>query len=528
MPDANDAWLRSDPRSRRLLCLNKLLDGTFYDHLPHAFYDERSGNGALIPLSSRRPSVQYHLPRKVARWCSRKLWSGRHQPVVAHRDKGAARRIAQIMRQCAFYEAMTEATYLGSVGSVAVMFRVADDGQVSLDPIRSQNCRPSFDVSGNLILLRLNYQVKGSSLRARGMGVDPNRQYWYIRDISTTEEVTYQAPALEEWTPNKGFMGEPERLLMPHSIVPNETNILPAVWIKNLPGGTAPDGECTWFDAVPNSIEIDYLLSQASRGSRYNCAPQLVVRGQLVGQGGDDPEFGDMPQVSRSPVDYIHVKASYTGQQQAEGDGDAKLLEMTGAGVDAALSLVERLKDMAFDQIGMAIKDPERMKGPLSGRAMEYLDEDTHDLVMELRGAYGESGALPLLRKIVSIVEPGIDVSGISFVWPRLFQPTPDDIRSMIAAFAQGINPLGVPEPNPEYMLIDPKMAREIIASNLDVKMVSASSDEDEDTDADVDDEKIAESDAKPDGDVNPNNPQGQMPVNTRLMVGDGTGSGAE
>jgi hypothetical protein len=98
----------------------------------------------------------------------------------------------------------------------------------------------------------------------------------------------------------------------------------------------------------------------------------------------------------------------------------------------------------------------------------------------------------------------------------------------MIAAFAQGINPLGVPEPNPEYMLIDPKMAREIIASNLDVKMVSASSDEDEDTDADVDDEKIAESDANPDGDVNPNNPQGQMPVNTRLMVGDGTGSGAE
>lgn len=526
MPDAGDVWLSSDPRSRRLVCLNKLLDGTFYDHLPYAFYEERDNSGKLIELAFRRPSVQYHLPRKVARWCSRKLWAGRHQPVVAHPDKAAARRILVLMHQCAFYDAMAEATYLGSVGSVAMMFRVSDDGRVSLDPIRSVNCNPVFDATGSLVLLRLNYQVKGSVLRSLGMDVDSSRPYWYIRDISATQEVTYHAPAVEEWTPNKGFMGDPSRQLAPHIVVPNEAGVLPAVWIKNLPGGAAPDGECTWFDAVPNSIEIDYLLSQASRGSRYNCAPQLVVRGQLVGAAGDDPEFGDMPQVSRSPVDYIHVRASYTGQQQAEGDGDAKLLEMTGAGVEAALSLVERLKDMAFDQIGMAIKDPERMKGPLSGRAMEYLDEDTHDLVMELRGAYGENGALPLLRKIVSVVEPGIDAGEISFVWPRLFQPTPDDIRSMIAAFAQGINPFGVPEPNPKFMLIDPKMAREIIASNLDVKMMGASADAD--VAASPDDGATAVADDAAGEVGSAASMQDKTPANTRLMVGDGIGSGAE
>jgi hypothetical protein len=102
-----------------------------------------------------------------------------------------------------------------------------------------------------------------------------------------------------------------------------------------------------------------------------------------------------------------------------------------------------------LEQIAASRKDPDKMKAPLSGRAMEYLDEESNDLVMDLRSQYGEDGALPLIKKIAMAAKLMGDnaVGGIQLQWPRLFQPTPDELFALMQALQIAIDPLKATAP---------------------------------------------------------------------------------
>jgi hypothetical protein len=52
-------------RTFRLQTLQRVLCGTLYDELRHAFDEEKSGDGTYIPLRRRRPSVRMNLCRTV-------------------------------------------------------------------------------------------------------------------------------------------------------------------------------------------------------------------------------------------------------------------------------------------------------------------------------------------------------------------------------------------------------------------------------------------------------------------------------
>src|SRR5215472_12581366 len=52
-------------RAWRLDVLRRVLDGTFYDVLPHRFHEERNGAGEYVPLRDRAPSVRTGLCRVV-------------------------------------------------------------------------------------------------------------------------------------------------------------------------------------------------------------------------------------------------------------------------------------------------------------------------------------------------------------------------------------------------------------------------------------------------------------------------------
>jgi hypothetical protein len=158
--------------------------------------------------------------------------------------------------------------------------------------------------------------------------------------------------------------------------------------------------------------------------------------------------------MTRSPTMLIHLAPD---RKSADGDtlggAEAKLLEMNGSGTEAGLKLIDRLRNMALEQIQASRKDPEKLRAPLSGRAMEYMDEDSDDLIMELRSQYGQAGALPLIRKIVAasptLGKLGIVPQEIDLAWPRLFQPTPQDLGQLIPALVQAVTPVPLPMPNP-------------------------------------------------------------------------------
>lgn len=507
------AWVRYDPRYKNLDIFDRLLDGTFYDEIPNAFYDEaQPGSNDPIPLKDRRPSAQYHLPRMVARWCARKLFAGRHVPRIVHPDKAVMKKIMKMAKKAHLFETMMNAATLGSVGSVAVTFRVdkKDKGETAIDLTvwRAKYCQPKFNDNGDLDELRLAYSTSGAQMLSLGFTndvlgreIDATDKYWFIRDYTRQHEITYIPIQRDEWNPVEGAQREGV-FLSPSmdDLVEHGLGFVPGHWFKNLSGGCAPDGACTWEDAIPNSIEIDYTMSQIGRGVRYNCSPQPVIKGEILNNDGG---------VTRGPTHYIHLAGD---RKDAEGNvlggGTAMLLEMNGAGIKASLEYVKELHNMALEQISAARKDPEKMKGPLSGRAMEFLDEDSHDLAMELRTSYGEHGLLPLLKKILRVTDPDMDVENIGLKWPRMYQPTPQDIQFLIAGLAQAIDPMGVgkikpnspggaegapapevkpQEPNPKYMIITPEEARAYMRLQMDLDMLDAeegegSNDDDEST----------------------------------------------
>jgi len=455
-------WVKRWPRYRRLDLYDRLLDGTFYDHLQFAFYDEvQPGTKNIIKLDERRPSAQFRLPRMVARWCARKLFAGRHRPKLRDGTKGAAGKtktksvsaelklLNGLLRRARFWQRMGEAVLRGSVGSVAITFRVEDEGpkaRLALTLWKAKFCKPSFDEFGALAQLRVNYTTSGAQLIALGFTVDndakeldPTADYWWIRDYLVDEEKTYIPVAKDQWNPCDGFVGENTSKTLTEDTtrhVDHKLGFVPGHWFCNLPGGDGEDGDCTWSDAIPNSIDMDYTLSQIGRGTRYNAAPQLVIVGNLLNDGDD---------ISRGPTTALQVQAGYKEDDgQTIGEGDAKLLEMTGTGIKAGLEYIDKLRNFALEQISAARKDPDKMKAPLSGRAMEYLDEESNDLVMDLRSQYGEDGALPLIRKIaVATKIMGDEAAGaLTLQWPRLFQPTPDELFSLAQAIQIFIDPM--------------------------------------------------------------------------------------
>lgn len=441
-------WATAGTRWARFEIRDRLLDGTFYDSLQYSFYDEMV-DGQEVPLSKRRPSSQYHMPRMVARWSSRKLWAGRHVPRIRHKDKTSGEIIGKLVTASKLFVRMQEATILGSVGSVGMTFRVdtsAGEGdQIAIRVWRAKFCTPTMDDADNLRNLRIHYIVTGQTLLSMDLGgpppmppgrdsIEPQDNYWFIRDFFPQGEITWGPVRYDDWNPVQGFV-RPGYSLREWQVIPHNLGFVPAVWIRNLPNDCGVDGAGTWDDAIDMSIELDYLISQMTRGTRYNCAPQLVVTGEFAEDPSDEG-------VIRSPSHTIHLKGDWKGGDgTGTSGGDAKLLEMSGKGMEVADKLCDRLRNMALEQIGAVRKDPEKLHGVLSGRAMEFLDEDAHDLVMELRRSYGDA-MMEIVRKMVAALGLAVDTQSLKMVWPRLYQPTPEDLAHLIPALVQAASPI--------------------------------------------------------------------------------------
>lgn len=454
-------WWKRDERFWRLERYDRLLSGTFYSHLPYAFYDEVEGTRGMermVPMANRRPSTQYRIPTMVARMTARKLFAGRHVPRVKHPDTASQKFARRVCRRAKLYQMMMDIAVAGSVGSVAATFVVygkGDNQRVKICYYNAKFCEPSFDTKGELSRLVVQYVTDRNALIALGDGhgiseQDPNQSFWFRREWTTDQEITYQPVPHSDWNPVDGWSAAADQTSWTEweeQTTSHGLGFVPGHWFKNLAGGTGIDGCSTWGPAIPNSIDIDYTLSQIGRGVRYNAAPQLVVIGETLAVGAA-AGGGNDADITRDPMTYIRLPAGFKNEDGDEyGRGDAKLLEMTGTGIEAGLKYVDKVRKDALEQITAARKDPEQMKGPMSGRAMEYLDDDWHDLVMELRTAYGEEGMLCLLRKMVAACarEAGTNidykVDGLMLRWPRLFQPTPTDLAQIMPAFQIAVNP---------------------------------------------------------------------------------------
>jgi hypothetical protein len=402
-------------RVRRLDILKRVLEGTLYDVLPYEFHEERGAGGEYVPLRSRRPSVRYPLARIVVDDSVSLVFSEGHFPTIDCDDRRVRAVFADLVKECGLNQVMMEAALRGSVGSVAIWFRVLR-GRVFFHVLETPYLTPVWDPHAPDELLRVveRYKVRGAELVAQGYVVDPALEYWFHREWDREHE-TWFVPQLVAGAPRAPERDEARS--MRHGM-----GFVPIVWVKNLPGGPggvdAVDGACTFAAAVETTIEIDYQMSQAGRGLKYSSDPTLLIRepagveGEMVRGGGNALVVSEK--------------------------GDARLLEIDGTASAAVIEYVRTLREMALEAVHGNRASPERLSAAQSGRAMEMMNQGLVWLADNLRVSYGDA-LLKLARMVVRAsaimpfrvfgepVEPIPPCVRLGLIWPRWYAPTAED-----------------------------------------------------------------------------------------------------
>jgi hypothetical protein len=404
------------PRSRMLDILQRVLNGTLYDVLPHQFHEERGAGGDYIPLRNRRPSVRYALSRIVVEDSVALLFSEGHFPTIDCSD-GAVRAVfADLVKECRLNQVMIEAAIRGSVGSGAILMRVLR-GRLFFSALETTFLTPSWDPEApdTLLAVTERYKVTGAQLAGEGYTIaDPALEYWFMRRWDREAETWYQPLPVGAATPPA---------IDPARSVRHALGFVPLVWVRNLPGPSATgdpnDGASTFRAAIETQIEIDYQLSQAGRGLKYSSDPTLLIKEPASTDGEIVKGAGNALVVSEK--------------------GDAKLLEIGGTASAAVLDYVRVLREMALESIHGNRASADRLTAAQSGRALELMNQGLIWLADMLRVSYGEGALLALARMVLQAAQryrlivqgeaiPRLDPAArLTLAWPRWVPPTADD-----------------------------------------------------------------------------------------------------
>ncbi len=351
---------------------------------------------------------------------------------------------------------MADAATRGSVGSVALLFRVLRS-KPFVSVLSTAFLTPTWDPEDPDSLLKVTerYKVRGSDLVKQGYSVPPdsgNETYWFQREWSDTEETWFLPLSVTNAHDGKPPVRDADKSVV-HGL-----GFLPVIWIRNLSGGDDVDGSCTFEAAISTAIEVDFQLSQAGRGLKYASDPRLVIR---------DPGGQDKPLTGGA------ANAIVLSDPAAE----AKFLEISGDAANAVLEHVRFLRHTALEATHGSRADPDKLAAAQSGRAMELLNQPLVWLADRLRTSYGEGALLSLMRMLCAasskvaggLLIGGAKVSnlspdGLSLRWPPWFAPTASDLQStsttLVALTGAGI--------------LSEQTATHIVAPSLDVEDVAA------------------------------------------------------
>jgi hypothetical protein len=471
-----------DDRCFTLEVYDRILNGAFYDHLPHGFHQETSASNEYVPLRDRRPSVRYGLCRLVVEDSIALLFSEGHFPTAECDDEPTKEALADVVKDLRLNEIMMEAASTGSVGSVALHLRVLQqaDGK-SFRPFvevrRTGYLTPEYDPAAPDVLERVRekYKVKGKALKDLGYVIDDddlNAWFWFARDWDNKAEIWYLPWKLtdDETTESKPYTIDTTRT------VTHDLGFVPWLWIKNLPGDlklldfqpgrpssgnairySAIDGACTFAGAIDAMIEIDYQLSQVGRGLKYSMDPLLLLKEPAAPQDGGFVKSGG--------------NAMVVGK-----DGDGKMLEIGGEAFTVCMDYVRALRELGLESVHGNRTDPQKLATAQSGRAMELMNQALIWLADKLRVSYGEGAMLSLLKMVIAAHEKlPLTIKGkkmpaikpdteITLRWPKWYHPTAQDRKNVADTL----------KTHKESGHISRETAVKTIASDYDIEDVAA------------------------------------------------------
>jgi hypothetical protein len=228
-------------RAFTLQIYTRILNGTFYDKQKFGFHEEIDSSGKYIPLHDRRPCDTYNLSRTVVEDSVSLLFSEGHFPEIDAKDPKTREVLQSLVKSSNLNGIMVDAAIRGSVGSVAILFRILEN-RVYFTVLDTPYLTPEYDPKQPDVLASCTemYKVTGRDLKSSGYDVEDNETlYWFKRVWSATAETWHLPLLVSDYKDGKPFQVDEERT------VTHDLGFVPLFWIKNLPGGNGIDGGCT-------------------------------------------------------------------------------------------------------------------------------------------------------------------------------------------------------------------------------------------------------------------------------------------
>jgi hypothetical protein len=338
--------------------------------LPPGFYDPGSKFDD-VPLSLRKPTAPYHLVRVVVNRFTGLLFSaGKHPSISVAGNPDLQSWLEGIVKATRMWIRFAYArTFGGAIGSTAVTFKFVN-GRPVLEVHDPRWCTPTIldRSTGAMQSLEIRYMYPREEFNAQGI-IEQNL-YWYRRIINDqTDTVFKPAPV--------GDGDEPQWEAL--ETVAHGFGECPGVWIRNSQTEEL-DGEPDCHGEFDTQEAIDRLLAQADQGAVENCDPTLLIE-------SDELKLQELRKGSRNAI-------------KVEKGGGGTYLEMNGAGVEAALKMIE-VHRRNFLEVVQCILDSDKADGTQTATEVERRYSSMHNRGDLFREQYGEHGIKPLLAKIV-------------------------------------------------------------------------------------------------------------------------------
>ena len=383
-----------------------------------------------VPWKQRRPVITEGLAKMIVDRFTALLFASHNRPTLRPEPSEAQEFIDAVLEQTDWWNIWRQArAFGGATGTVIVGVRL-DEGQARLDVFDPRFTLVQFKApdSTEIVWLEILYAYQTTENRTQIVDGKPIEvattvQYYYRRVITPEMDVVFK--------PLESKAAEQVGIWEVDSVVEHNLGFVPAVWVQNLPAIHQTDGVCDFEGTQDMIVALDAQLSQAHVGILYNADPTLVLN--------TDKDASTIRKGSRHAI-------------VLEQGGDAKYLELSAGGPNAALTLAEKLEDAIMQQAQVVLHPGQ---GQMTAEEVRRRYEAMYDKADVLRGQYGEA-MQKVLRLIVQVANQatsqGLAVDlpqpypeSVEIEWPHYVKETATDkesvIRQVVMAVSAGLLP---------------------------------------------------------------------------------------
>lgn len=297
--------------------------------------------GWFVPYKHRRPSARYNLARVIVKRLTSFIFGADRFPQLRIEGDEDAEDYVQTLAQVArLSQRMSEARDLGgSVGSVCLSFAFVE-GKPRIEVHNAKHCTVVswLDKSER----RVGAAIKAYKFPRWIIRDGKMRQvdFYSVRYWDTEQEIVWD-PIPADVARQRGWWN------YPHQTAKHPGGVCPFYWVQNTPDSVEDDGEPDYEGLLDMFDEINRLLSATTKGTRANVDPTLVMKA--------DPNLNDGA-VRKGSDNVIW------------SPGGAEYLELQGMSQQAAERQLAMLKQMALDESGVVLADPEKLTGARRAR----------------------------------------------------------------------------------------------------------------------------------------------------------------